>query len=186
MTEIYIDMRELTGVEPDDALGPHRGRFKIYPFALLYRSDHFVTKQALSILIDGTGSVFLPPTLAAEGMVFDPVGIPGLGRKVFAIPDSPTAINFVDLVELDPATLDPTPDVIAAWQAALAAFDVRLTASEGEIDALQIAVSGLGTMAAVDDAPIDGTLYARRDGAWVQAATQDYAEDLEILVHQGI
>ena len=99
MTEIFIDMRQLTGLEPDDSVGPTKGRFKIYPYGVFERTDYFVTKKALSILIDGTGSVFLPPTAAAEGMVFEPFGIPGLAKKVYAIPDSPTAVNIVDLVE---------------------------------------------------------------------------------------
>ena len=178
MTEIFIDMRQISGVEPDDALATATGRFLVYPYSILYRDEVFVTAKKLVIEIDGTGSVFLPPTEAAEGIVFKPLNVPGLSKKIFAIPDSATAVNFVDLVELDPTTLDPTPDNVAAWNAALADFDVRLTAAEGELD-------GLGTMAVVDDAPSDGEQYVRRNGNW-EAVSADLAADNEILIWQGI
>lgn len=178
MTEIFIDMRQLSGVEPSGALTTTRGRFLIYPYSLLYRDDYFVTKKKLRLTVDGTGSVFLPPTSTNEGMVFEPLDVPGLALKVFAIPDSVSAVNFVDLVELDPSTLDPTTDNVAAWDAALADFDTRLTAAETTL-------SGLGTLSTVDDAPSDGTLYARQDGAW-EAVSVELAADNELLIWQGI
>ena len=110
--------------------------------------------------------------------MFEPFGIPGLAKKVYAIPDSPTAVNIVDLVELDPSTLDPTPDNVAAWNAALADFDQRL-------DDAEAVIAGLGSMATVNDAPSDGESYARQNGAWVKVSVE-LASDNEIIIWQGI
>ena len=51
---------------------------------------------------------------------------------------------------------------------------------------LSLSADDLGSLAVVDDATSDGKTYGRKDGAWAQVAAQDYAEDLEILIHQGI
>lgn len=60
------------------------------------------------------------------------------------------------------------------------------TAGAAVWDVLSLSADELGGMAVVDDPASDGKTYGRKDGAWSQVAVQDYAEDLEILIHQGI
>ena len=174
MTEIYFDLKQISGIEPDDALNPARARFSIYPYTLLNRGTYAVTKNALRVGIDGTGSVHLPPTNAAEGMVFDPFGIPGLSRRIVAIPDSATAINFLDLIQLDPDTLNPDdPNVIEAWAAALqAALDAAADAETAEVAAEASAAAAAASEAAVAGA--EAATEADADRA--EAAANDAAD----------
>lgn len=127
MTEIVIDMRQLSGVAASDAEADYAGTFYIYPYTAYEHDDHVLTAKKLTVSYTGSVSVHLPPTEAGQGMVFDPAESMGLGYGVYAIPDSPTAVNFVDLVKLDPNTLDPTDATISAWNAALADYDERLS-----------------------------------------------------------
>jgi hypothetical protein len=43
-------------------------------------------------------------------------------KRLLAVPDSPTVVDYADLVELDPATLDPAAEPEAAWWAAIEAL----------------------------------------------------------------
>ena len=43
-------------------------------------------------------------------------------KRILAVPDSAETVDYADLVEVDPATLDPVAEPEAAWWAALAAL----------------------------------------------------------------
>lgn len=48
-------------------------------------------------------------------------------RRYFTVPDV-ESVDYADLVEIDPATLDPEPSLDPAWNAPLTELDTRLSA----------------------------------------------------------
>lgn len=86
--------------------------------------DIVVTTKPFRVAIasDGTGSADVYPTPAGNGlMVRVPFGssLRGIRPRTVEVPDSPTPVDFSDLVELDPKTL-ATPQLADAIAQALA------------------------------------------------------------------
>ncbi|MGV8972261.1 MAG: glycosyl hydrolase family 28-related protein [Rhodoglobus sp.] len=89
--------------------------------------------------------------------------------RYLAVPDSPTAIAYSDLVEVDPATLAPIgPAAAAAWAAALAGkLDVTALATTTALGTVQLA-GDLGGTAAAPTVPglalkLDAAAYTAAD-----------------------
>lgn len=73
-------------------------------------------------LVDGQASVVLDPTAPDEFVQVQENTRSRHTRNV-AVPNSATPVRYTDLVDVDPATLTPTPANLAGWAAHLAAFE---------------------------------------------------------------
>lgn len=107
-------------------------------------------------LVSGEARVNVAPTLAnwcwkvEEGLY--KVGVPNGTTRYVSVPDSETVINYIDLPDLDPATLEPSAAPSAVWDVELSQVEERVTTLENappahthdNLDALD-QVSGINT-----------------------------------------
>lgn len=126
----------------------------------------------------GVAFVELSPTGAGQGWeVLERAAIAGRKpARVFAVPVSAGVVNATDLVELDRATLVPTVEALAGWQAALDAVTVQAVSGASSAGASAISAAAaeqarLGALGYRTDA-LDARDDAResRDAAAVSAS----------------
>ena len=85
-------------------------------------------------LVSGEARVNVAPTSGnwcwkvEEGLYR--VGVPNGTTRYVSIPDSEAVINYIDLPDLDPATLEPTATPAAVWDVELSQVDERVTTLE--------------------------------------------------------
>lgn len=85
-------------------------------------------------LVSGEARVNVAPTSAnwcwkvEEGLY--KVGVPNGTTRYVSVPDSETVINYIDLPDLDPSTLEPTAAPAAIWDVELSQVDERVTTLE--------------------------------------------------------
>jgi len=72
-------------------------------------------------------------------------------KRILAVPDSAETVDYADLVEVDPATLDPVAEPEAAWWAALTNVGTYATDPD-DPDALLVTTVTAQTDPADDDA----------------------------------
>lgn len=137
MTTVHIDVRELSGVDPD-TIGNRGGTVWFKPF-LAYHvedgdGDYLVGSEELKIaLVDGLADVELPETPANNLMKVQVRGV-GYGEP-FYVQIPATDCNLFDLPHIDKDSLDPIAPPSPAWLAALADEVTRATGVEADLQA---------------------------------------------------
>jgi hypothetical protein len=103
---------------------PATGQLEASLFRRQVEDGAFVLVTAYSqVLVDGEAVLELTPNDGTNAWVIVERVRDGKTRMI-AVPDSASAVEYADLPDLDPATLEPTDGNIAAWEAA-AAFVVN-------------------------------------------------------------
>lgn len=111
MMEFTPHARRITDTEPTDVVVPASFRVVLDPAA----EAPVVHLAAGWVWI---GSEFLP-----EGI-----------RRHVLVPDSDEVVDWADLVDVDPATLEPSPEAVAGWSAVLAEVqEAAMSASQGAV-----------------------------------------------------
>lgn len=118
MTQVHIDIRKpsITGVDEPMLVG-----MVWAPTAVRVVDDTLVIPESFSVTLNhADATVTVAPSqlpdwvwrvrYIANSENFD---------RYLLVPDSPTVVEFTDLVEVDPATLDPAAQPEAAWWVAL-------------------------------------------------------------------
>lgn len=71
-------------------------------------------------LVAGEATLHLAPVAAIDGWCWQIIERTSRGKARYVlVPDSPTVLDYADLVDVDPATLAPTAEPEAAWWAAV-------------------------------------------------------------------
>lgn len=119
------------------------GRIRATPTRRRTVGDAIVLPNPFSAaLVDGVVIVELAATSADWAWKIDEQ-TPAAATRYVVVPDSPDVIGYEDLVDVDPATLDPAAEPEAAWDIALDATNARVTALEeaprgGNVDAVRV------------------------------------------------
>ena len=119
MVTVHVDIRELSGL-PTDAFVP-KASLRVAPAQRVVDAveDYVLTENFLRVtVVDGIAEFDVPATEPGQALVINEDGFRGAGPRLVAIPDQ-TDVNYGDLVDLDPATLDPSVEPVAAWWAEL-------------------------------------------------------------------
>lgn len=120
MTTIHVDLRELSGEPTDDPVPA--ASFRVAPAERIHiegASDYVLTENFLEVkILDGVAEFDVPPTEMGQALVVNEWGFRGARTRYVQVPDQADA-DYGDLVEVDPATLDPTATPDAAWWAEL-------------------------------------------------------------------
>ena len=122
------------------------GRVHLRPFA----RQSTAPAEPTDVILPASFSVVLKPDQPAPVVELAPGywrGVEstqpaGLTRTV-VVPDLPGVVDWADLVDVDPATLEPSVPAVPAWEAAVAAVtaqsDRAAAASDGAVEARQVA-----------------------------------------------
>lgn len=144
MTLVIIDLGkpDVEGVVPDDT------RVGLQPTRRRNSGATVVLPKSFSVVPVGGVAVV---ELAATGpdwcwRISEYAGQDGIVRHV-AVPDVPE-VTYTDLVDVDPATLEPTAEPTAAWWAALeqAQIGIYATAVPGHPELVEIHYPVWGTL----------------------------------------
>jgi hypothetical protein len=126
MTVVQMNVK----VPSVDGLVPARGAMLWQPTARrVVAGDAVVLPAPFTVsLVDGVGTAVVEPsTMAWVWFVTESFYGAPTKKRAFAVPDT-VAVNYADLVEVDPATLDPVAEPEAAWWAALQSAELGVNA----------------------------------------------------------
>lgn len=112
MTTVHVDLRRPQRGTAERA--PVQGTLEVGLYRRTVEGDAFVLTQTFNeVLVDGQAVLELAPTNGANAWRIVERTPQGVTRYV-AVP-SQDAVEYVDLVDLDPATLTPSAEAVAAW-----------------------------------------------------------------------
>jgi hypothetical protein len=144
MTTVHVDLRIPQPNTTDRAAVG--GMLDVSLYHRAKEGEHFVLVTAFGqILVDGQTDLELTPTDGTNAWLINERVRDG-SRRFVAVPDSPTSVQYVDLLDVDPATLEPSSDeALAAWIAA------ALTATTARDQAVAAAAGSAGSIAGKAD-----------------------------------
>lgn len=130
MTKVLIDLRRSVS----SGVAPTTGLVAFNPTHRREEDGHVVTEAGFDVrLVEGTALVTLEPT-GPEWCWRAVEHTPGLDQtyiRYVAVPDSDSVVNYTDLIDVDPATLDPVAEPEAAWWGALTDYREVTTEARG-------------------------------------------------------
>jgi hypothetical protein len=114
---------------------PEKGRLEFQLYRREIVGDRYRVEASFGVnLVDGVADVELSPTAPDQAWRVKELA-PIAGRtsrgKWVTVPNV-TTMNGVDLVEVDAATLDPTPGNLAGWDAVIAQVEAAVAAVEAD------------------------------------------------------
>jgi hypothetical protein len=111
MTNVHIYLKR------GDFVTPSEGEVWIYPFKRVNATGFFVLPDPVVVaLVDGQATVSLQPSGVDWAWYVDenvPAGI----KRLVAVPNSGTTLEYDDLVDVDPTTLTAASAPVAGWWA---------------------------------------------------------------------
>lgn len=118
MTEVRVNLTRPTAAGRVAAVGvlrwsPSRRRH------IDGATDEIVVPAGFTLTLAGATLADVDPTGTDWVWRIEEATAGGRVTRYVAVPDSPTALDYGDLVDVDPATLDPAAEPTAAWWAAL-------------------------------------------------------------------
>ncbi len=137
---VNVDLRELSGIGAD--AGVNFARLEISPYNRRHvedgGDDYVLTENRVSVTLTGGVGVFvLPgPTPLGAALRIRERGFRGARERIVLIPDV-VEVDYGDLVDVDPTTLDPTAPVSPAWQTYIDAIVATEAALRTAADALK-------------------------------------------------
>lgn len=186
MTLVHVDLRR-PDVTTDE---PSEGMIELAPYRRVTVTEGDDTYIRLPEpfrvrLVEGQADVDLAPT-GADWCWIAVERVAKGERRYVVVPDSATEIDYADLVDVDPATLEPTAQPEAAWTIELAEANTKVTAAEAaaleastsSVTALEAAVEASSAAAAATSAVLDlGTeVEGKADAAAVTTALASKAD----------
>lgn len=118
MTVVHVDLR-IPQSDGSMSGGPLDGKLTISLLRRERSGSFYVLPTSFDVpLVDGQADVTLNANYPDNAWTVKE-GVPNGITRTVQVPDSPTPVNYVDLVDVDPGSLNPSAGSVAAWDAAV-------------------------------------------------------------------
>lgn len=183
MTDCVVNIA-LTVPSQDGDDVPAVGTVEFAPSKRRDIEGSIVLPDAFSVrLVDGAATVELAPTVEGDWAWRATERIRRGKRWYFAVPNGPGPVDYDDLVEVDPATLDPTAPLPPVWKNYVDAAD---TALDGRLDSLETESATFGDIVThnasdfTTDAELAAEATARANAVTAETALRVAADNLRL------
>lgn len=135
--ELHVDLNKPDPEEP--GWKPTTGTIQLRPYSRHIVEDEVIVPQSYSLTLVGGEAT----AEVVVGWVYKSVErIRGGVSRYFLIPSGTGTVEYADLPDVDPETLEPTPAAEAAWEVESAAREADVAELQAAIDAVDSGAAG--------------------------------------------